>query len=62
MTVKTLIKKLLDMPMYNKVIFTSTDLFKNGGYEVTGLYDADDGTVVLDSNYKKNYWEDKTCQ
>ena len=59
MTVKTLIKKLLDMPMDNKVIFTNTDLFVNGGYEVTGLYDADDGTVVLDSNYKKNYWEDE---
>jgi len=58
MTVKTLIKKLLDMPMDNKVIFTNTDLFKNGGYEVTGLY-ADDGTVVLDSNHKKNYWGDE---
>ena len=59
MTVKTLIKKLLDMPMYNKVIFTSTDVFENGGYEVTEIYDADDGTVVLDSNHKKNYWEDE---
>ena len=59
MTVKTLIKKLLEMPMDNKVIFTNSDIFKNGGYEVTGLYDADDDTVVLDSNYKKNYWEDE---
>ena len=59
MTVKTLIKKLLEMPMDNKVIFTNTDTFNNGGYEVTELYDADDGTVVLDSNYKKNYWENE---
>lgn len=59
MTVKTLIKKLLEMPMDNKVIFTNTDVFENGGYEVTELYDADDGTVVLDSNHKKNYWEDE---
>ena len=59
MTVKTLIKKLLEMPMDNKVIFTNTDIFENGGYEVTELYDADDGTVVLDSNHKKNYWEDE---
>ena len=59
MTVKTLIKKLLEMPMDNKVIFTNTDTFVNGCYEVTELYDADDGTVVLDSNHKKNYWEDE---
>ena len=44
--------------MDNKVIFTNTDSFENGGYEVTELY-ADDETVVLDSNHKKNYWEDE---
>ena len=59
MTVKTLIKKLLEMPLDNKVIFTNTDLFVNGSYEVTELHDGDDGTVVLDSDHKKNYWEDE---
>lgn len=59
MTVKTLINKLKKMPMDSKVIFVNTDVFENGGYEVTELYDTDDGTVVLDSNHKKNYWEDE---
>ena len=45
--------------MDHKVIFTNTDLFVNGSYEVTELHDGEDGTVVLDSNYKKNYWEDE---
>lgn len=59
MTVKTLIKKLLEMPMDNRVIFVNTDVFVNGAYEVTEAEDYSDGTVVLDSNHKKNYWEEE---
>lgn len=56
MTVKTLINKLKKMPMDSKVIFVNTDMIVNGAYEVTEAEDYEDGTVVLDSNYKKNYW------
>lgn len=58
MTVKTLIKKLLEMPMDSKVIFVNTDVFINGTYEVTEVDDMEDGTVCLDSDHENNYWED----
>ena len=59
MTVKTLIKKLSKMPSDSNVIFVNTDMFVNGAYEVTAVNDFEDGTVVLYSNHKKNYWENK---
>lgn len=60
MTVKTLINKLKKMPMDCRVIFVNTDMFVNGAYEVTEVdYDYDNGTVCLDSDHKKNYWEDE---
>lgn len=55
---KQLIAKLQKQPEDSKVIFENTDTFFNGAYEVTAVYDYKDGTVVLDSNHKKNYWED----
>jgi len=45
--------------MDHKVIFTNTDLFVNGSYEVTELHDGEDGTVVLDSNHKKTIGDDE---
>lgn len=59
MTVKQLIKKLKKMPQDSKVIYVSTHLFVSGTYEVDKVDDYQDGTVVLDSKYKKNYWEDE---
>ena len=59
MTVKTLTNKLKKMPMDSRVIFVNTDMVVNGAYEVTEVDDYEDGTVVLDSNHKKNYWEDE---
>jgi hypothetical protein len=59
MKVKTLINKLKKMPQDSKVIYVNTDMVNNGAYEVNTVDDYEDGTVVLDSNYKKNYWEDE---
>ena len=59
MTVKTLINKLKKMPMDSRVIFVNTDMILSGAYEVTEVDDYGDGTVVLNSNHKKNYWEDE---
>lgn len=58
MKVKTLIIKLKKLPQDSKVIYVNTDMVNNGAYEVNTVTDYEDGTVVLDSNYKKNYWED----
>ena len=59
MKVKTLINKLKKLPQDSKVIYVNTDMVNNGAYEVNTVDDYEDGTVVLDSNYKKNYWEDE---
>lgn len=59
MTVRQLIKELQKMPQHYKVIFVNTDVIIDGAYEVDKVDDYQDGTVVLDSNYKKNYWEDE---
>ena len=59
MKVKQLINKLKKMPEDSKVIFLNTDTFINGAYEVTDVADMEDGTVLLDSNHKKNYWENE---
>lgn len=57
MKVKTLINKLKKLPQDSVVIFVNTDMVNNGAYAVSTVSDWEDGTVVLDSNYKKNYWE-----
>jgi len=59
MTVKQLINKLKKMPQDSKVIYVSTHLFVSGAYDVDKVDDYQDGTVVIDSKYKKNYWEDE---
>lgn len=59
MKVKHLINKLKKMPEDSKVIFLNTDTFINGAYEVTDVADMEDGTVLLDSNHKKNYWSEE---
>ncbi len=59
MKVKQLINKLKKMPEDSKVIFLNTDTFINGAYEVTDVADMEDGTVLLDSNHKKNYWSEE---
>ena len=59
MKVKTLINRLKKMPQDSKVIYVNTDMVNNGAYEVNTVTDYEDGTVVLDSSYKKNYWEDE---
>lgn len=58
MKVKTLINRLKKLPPDSKVIYVNTDMVNNGAYDVNTVTDYEDGTVVLDSNYKKNYWED----
>ena len=58
MTVKQLIRKLSKMPEDAKVIFCNTDVIVNGAYEVDTVEDWEDGTVYLDSEHKKNYWEE----
>lgn len=55
MKVKQLIKKLNKLPQDSKVTFENTDIFNDGIYEVTEVLDMVDGTVLLESNYKKNY-------
>lgn len=59
MTVKKLIKKLSQMPEDAEVLFVNTDMFFNGAYPVDTVEDWNDGTILLDSEYKKNYWEDE---
>ncbi len=59
MTVKQLIDKLKKMPQESKVIFANLNVILNGAYEVDGVDDYQDGTVVIDSNYKKNYLENE---
>ena len=58
MTVHQLIKELQKMPQHCKVIFVCSDVMNSGAYDVDMVEDYEDGTVVIDSNYKKNYWED----
>ena len=58
MKVKTLINRLKKMPQDSKVIFVCSDVMESGAYDVDMVEDYEDGTVVIDSNYKKNYWED----
>ena len=55
MKVKQLIKKLNKLPQDSKVTFENMDIFDDGIYEVTEVLDMVDGTVLLYSNYKKNY-------
>lgn len=59
MTVKQLMRKLKSMPEDAKVIFCITHAINEGAYEVDGVEDWKDGTVYLDSEHKKNYWEDR---
>lgn len=59
MTVKQLINKLKKMPENSTVIFPNTDMIINGAYTVTNVTDWGEGTVLLDSNHKKNYWDDE---
>jgi len=58
MTVKELVNKLSEMPQDSKVVFVNTDMIVTGAFDVDGVLDYQDGTVVLDSDYKTNYWED----
>lgn len=58
MTVKELVNKLSEMPQDSKVIIENTVLIETGAFDVDGVLDFHDGTVVLESDYKTNYWED----
>lgn len=59
MTVKQLIRRLKKMPENSTVIFPNTDMVINGAYTVTDVVDWGEGTVLLDTNHKKNYWEEE---
>lgn len=56
MTVIQLIRKLEKMPQDSEVLFVNTTMINAGAYEVTKVDDYQDGTVVLDSDYKTDYW------
>ena len=51
-------RKLKSMPEDAKVIFCITHAIIEGAYEVDKVEDWKDGTVFLDSEHTKNYWED----
>lgn len=55
MTVDQLIKKLSKMPKDSKVLFPNNDFYIKGIYDVDSVDNEGDGTVLLDSRYKKNY-------
>lgn len=55
MTVQQLIKKLNKLPQDSVVTFENTDIFNDGIYEVTEVEDMKDGTILLESDYVKNY-------
>ena len=58
MTVKQLINKLSKMPEGAKVISVNTEMYVSGAYEINSVEDWKDGTVLLDSDYKKNFWNE----
>ena len=59
MTVKQLINRLKKMPEDSHVIFENDSCFNDGAYSVTKVVDYEDGTVVLESNHKKEWWGEK---
>lgn len=59
MTVKQLINRLKKMSENSTVIFPNTDMVINGAYTVTNVTDWSEGTVLLDTDHKKNYWEEE---
>lgn len=59
MTVKQLINRLKKMPEDSEVIFVNTSMFIDGAYSVTKVEDMEDGTVLLESNHKKEWWEEE---
>lgn len=59
MTVKELIAELKNMPEDGVVIFENSDTFIDGAYDVTYVADMEDGTVLLESDHIKNYWEEE---
>lgn len=60
MTTKQLIKKLSKFPDNTRVLFSNSRMYNEGYYEVTEIDDwsEQDGAVVLDSNYKRNFADD----
>lgn len=59
MKVKQLINRLKKMPEDSEVIFVNTSMFIDGAYSVTKVEDMEDGTVLLESNHKKEWWEEE---
>lgn len=59
MKVKQLINRLKKMPEDSEVIFVNTSVFNDGAYSVTKVEDMEDGTVLLESNHKKEWWEEE---
>ena len=53
MTVKQLIKKLSKYPEDAKVLIPNDEMFEDGLYHATEINAYDDGTVVIDTDYKK---------
>lgn len=43
------------MPKDSKVLFPNNDFYIKGIYDVDSVDNEGDGTVLLDSRYKKNY-------
>lgn len=53
MTVKQLIKKLSKCPEDAKVLIPNDEMYEDGMYHVTNIEEYDDGTIVIDTDYKK---------
>lgn len=53
MTVKQLIKKLSKCPEDAKVLIPNDEMYEDGMYYATNIEEYDDGTVLIDTDYKK---------
>ncbi|MDT3387633.1 MAG: hypothetical protein LIR46_07745 [Bacteroidota bacterium] len=53
MTVKQLIKKLSKCPEDAKVLIPNDAMYEDGMYHATCIEEYDDGTILIDTDYKK---------
>lgn len=61
MTVKQLIKKLSKCPEDAKVLIPNDAMYFDSMYYATNIEEYDDGTVLIDTDYKKrdeDEWEE----
>lgn len=53
MTVKQLIKKLSKYPENAEILIPNSEMYFDGMYYVTNIEEYDDGTILIDTDYKK---------